>query len=162
MFKNCSCVFGWLCLSLLIVLLDQQSKFWVLKELFFHVTYTITTWIDFKLVYNSGAAFSFLSRESGWQRWFFIAIAVIMSAILLNWMHSKQAGSRLKSASAALLLGGAIGNLIDRLLRGYVVDFISIHYRSFYFPIFNVADISITVGAFLFICHSLWYAKKNP
>jgi signal peptidase II len=110
-------------------------------------------------VHNTGAAFSFLAGAAGWQRWFFIGLGVA-AALFIVWMLRSHAGQRLFSWALALILGGAIGNVIDRLLHGYVVDFIQVHYANAYFPSFNVADSAITVGAALLIVDELRRVRR--
>ncbi|MBE8215432.1 MAG: signal peptidase II [Endozoicomonadaceae bacterium] len=157
--QHCSCFFGWFCFSLLIILLDQQTKIWILDH---HALYStgvhLTSWLDIKIAYNSGAAFSFLSQASGWQRPFLSILAIIMSFILIVWLKF-SVSDRFKAMAIMLLLGGAVGNLLDRLMYGYVIDFIALHYQSVYFPIFNVADISITIGALLLASRSIFLSK---
>lgn len=142
----------WYLLAALIVALDQGAKYLALHGLDYGEPVTLLPVLDLTLQYNPGAAFSFLSDASGWQRWFFILIAVSISALLVVWISRVGRSDRLLSASLACILGGAIGNVIDRLHLGHVVDFISVHWWSqAYFPAFNVADSSITVGAALML-----------
>ena len=105
------------------------------------------SWFNLTLQHNTGAAFSFLSDAGGWQRYFFSGIAVVISVALVIWLYRLPAKQWLLALSLGLILGGALGNLWDRLVLGYVVDFISVHYRGWYFPAFNIADSAITVGA---------------
>ncbi len=107
--------------------------------------------LNFTLLHNPGAAFSFLSDAGGWQRWFFTVVSAAVSAVLLVWLLRLQRSEKLLALSLALILGGAIGNLYDRVSLGYVVDFISFHYSGWYFPAFNIADSAISVGAVLMI-----------
>ena len=109
--------------------------------------------------HKTGAAFSFLAGASGWQRWFFTAIGVA-AAVFIIWMLRSHAGQRLFSFALACILGGAIGNVVDRLLHGYVVDFVQLHWRGWYFPAFNVADSAITVGAACLILDELLRVRK--
>jgi signal peptidase II len=136
----------WLALALLILIADQFTKVLILGYYRLGDSTTITSFFNIVRVHNSGAAFSFLASASGWQRWFFTVIG-IGAAIFIIWLLRSHAAQRLFSFSLACLLGGAIGNVIDRLLHGYVVDFVQLHYGGWYFPAFNVADAAITTGA---------------
>ncbi len=120
----------------------------------------LTGWLGFTLLHNTGAAFSFLSGGEGWQRWVFIAVAIIMMFTLLGWMKTSKSHEILKPVLTMLIFGGAAGNLIDRIMHGYVVDFILFHYKTWYFPVFNLADTAITVGAILFIARMILEKKK--
>lgn len=137
----------WYALALVLVLLDQYTKDLASSGLDYGRPVEVFSWFNLTLQHNTGAAFSFLSDAGGWQRWFFTAIAVVISAGLVAWLYTAERGHWLLSLSLALILGGAIGNLYDRVAMGYVVDFISVHYRDRYFPAFNLADSAITVGA---------------
>lgn len=148
----------WLLLVLAVVVLDQWTKSWASAHLVYGWPREILPVFNLTLQHNRGAAFSFLSDAAGWQRWFFTVIALLVSALLLLWMARLRAEQRLLLASLALIVGGALGNVWDRLLLGYVVDFISLHYQQYYFPAFNLADTAISVGAFLMIVDML----KNP
>jgi signal peptidase II len=142
---------GWLLLAIVIIALDQWTKLLANTQLNYNVPVEILPVFDLTLRYNSGAAFSFLSDAGGWQRWFFTAIALIVSVVLLVWLYRLRDEQKLLACSLSLVLGGAIGNLWDRLQLGYVVDFISVHWQQHYFPAFNIADSAITVGAGLMI-----------
>ncbi|MDF2464549.1 MAG: lipoprotein signal peptidase [Ramlibacter sp.] len=120
----------------------------------------ITSFFNVVRAHNTGAAFSFLAGASGWQRWFFTAIG-IAAAIFIVWMLRSHAGQRLFSFAMACILGGAIGNVLDRLLHGYVVDFVQLHWRGWYFPAFNVADSAITIGAACLILDELMRVRKT-
>ncbi|NLB99628.1 signal peptidase II [Halopseudomonas formosensis] len=143
----------WLLLSVAVIALDLLSK-WVAEsslDLYQQVP-VIDGLFSFTLAYNTGAAFSFLSDAGGWQRWFFIAIAVGVSGLLLVWLARLPRSKWLESVALALILGGALGNLYDRIVHGHVVDFILVHWhQSWYFPAFNIADSAITVGAVMLI-----------
>lgn len=151
----------WYALALLIVLLDQLSKFWVTANLTYGDPVVLTSFFNFTLLHNPGAAFSFLSDASGWQRWFFTIVAVVVSLVLVVWLARVSRAKPLESLALALVLGGAIGNVYDRIALGYVVDFIVVHYREYHFPAFNIADSAISVGAFLLIIDML-FGKENP
>ncbi len=141
----------WLLLSVVVILLDQLTKILVLRNFQFAERKSIVSgFFDLTLVYNKGAAFSFLANADGWQRWFFIGIGVAASLFML-WLLARHAGQTLFCLALALILGGAIGNVIDRIRLGKVVDFLLVHYQQSYFPAFNVADAAITCGAVLLI-----------
>jgi signal peptidase II len=139
----------WLWLSVLVVALDLGTKQIVLQALAFRERVTVVPgYFDWTHVYNTGAAFSFLAGESGWQRWFFAAIAVVVSAVLVVWVKRLKPNETCLAVALALVLGGALGNLYDRVVLGHVVDFILVHWQNtYYFPAFNLADSAITVGA---------------
>lgn len=141
----------WLLLSVLVVVLDQWTKGLATAGLQYGQPVPVTGFFDLTLLHNTGAAFSFLSDAAGWQRWFFTVVAVIMGGVLLVWVWRLPPGSRWLACALCLVLGGALGNLWDRIALGYVVDFISVHYAGWYFPAFNVADSAITVGAGMLI-----------
>jgi signal peptidase II len=141
----------WLWLSAAIITLDQGIKAWVTASLDVGAQVPVTPFLNWVHVHNTGAAFSLLSEASGWQRWFFAGLASVVTIILAIWLHRLRPDQRWLAASLALIIGGAIGNLIDRLAWGYVIDFIDVYYRSFHWPAFNVADSAITVGAGLFL-----------
>lgn len=145
----------WYCLALLIIVLDQVTKGMAEQYLEYGRPMVLTSWFNLTLQYNPGAAFSFLSDAGGWQRYFFSGIAVVISAVLIVWLYRLPTGQRLLPLSLALILGGAIGNLWDRVALGHVVDFISVHYGGYFFPAFNIADSAITVGAVLMILDSV-------
>jgi len=150
----------WLGVALAIFIADQFTK--VLIVGYYHLgdsTY-ITSFFNVVRAHNSGAAFSFLAGASGWQRWFFTLIGVA-AAVFIIWMLRSHAGQRLFSFALACILGGAIGNVVDRLLHGYVVDFVQVHWRGWYFPAFNVADAAITVGAACLILDELLRVRKT-
>lgn len=135
----------WLALALLVVVLDQLSKQWILQHYHWGEFTPVTQFFNIVRAHNTGAAFSFLADQGGWQRWFFVAIAAL-AALLILWQLRVQGQQRLASAALALILGGAIGNVIDRIAHGYVVDFLDFHWRGAHFPAFNVADMAITLG----------------
>ena len=140
-----------LLLALLIVLVDQVTKFYVTHALNYGEQVPVFSLLSWMLVHNDGAAFSFLGDQSGWQRWLLAALAAGFSAYLL--LEMKRTTSWWLGCALALVLGGAMGNLVDRLMLGYVVDFVLVHWREHYFPAFNVADSAISVGAAAWIGH---------
>jgi len=139
----------WYGLSLVIIAADQTSKFWVQANLNYAEPNPVLTWLNFTLHYNEGAAFSFLSEAGGWQRWFFSSVALIASAVLVVWLYIIRHSQGCLPFGLAFILGGALGNVWDRLEMGYVVDFVSVHLYDWYFPTFNVADSAISVGVCL-------------
>jgi signal peptidase II len=150
----------WLLLSLVVILLDQLTKIMVVRNFHFAERKSIVPgFFDLTLAYNKGAAFSFLANADGWQRWFFIAIGVGASLFMM-WLLARHAGQRLFCLALALILGGAIGNVIDRIRIGKVVDFLLAYYQQAYFPAFNVADAAITCGAMLLILDELLRVRR--
>lgn len=142
----------WLAAAGLVALLDQLTKLWALAALAPHRPVAVLPFLSWTLVFNQGAAFSFLAGAGGWQRWLLAGAALAIAAVLLVWLARLPArGQRLEKAALALVLGGALGNLIDRLARGHVVDFVDLHWGSWHFPAFNLADSAITLGAFLLL-----------
>ncbi len=141
----------WLRLSLLVFVLDQASKLFFENSLsLYQQIVIIPDYFSWTLAYNKGAAFSFLASESGWQRWFFAAVAVVVSVVLVVWLKRLKANETWLALALALVLGGAIGNLFDRVVYGHVIDFILVHWQNrWYFPAFNLADSAITLGAIL-------------
>jgi len=144
----------WLGVALAVIVVDHLTKFWVSSTLGFQEAMPVLPFFSLVLVHNTGAAFSFLANAGGWQRWFFIAVGVIATVIITRLLHRHTHQPRMAFA-LALLLGGALGNVIDRVVLGHVVDFLYFHYRSLAWPAFNVADSAITVGAGLLIWDSL-------
>lgn len=145
----------WLWLSLLTIVLDLGSKAWVLANFHEFERLALLPVLDFTLLFNPGAAFSFLADQGGWQRWFFVGISVVVSAVLLVWLKRTPAQQKILAAALSLVLGGALGNLFDRLWHGKVVDFILVHWDNAYFPAFNIADSAITLGAILLFIDAL-------
>lgn len=150
---------GWIGLALVVVAADQWTKALALAQLDYGRPVEILPVFNITLHFNRGAAFSFLSDAGGWQRWFFAAVALVASVVILVWLARLNRGDKLLAASLSLILGGALGNLWDRLQFGYVVDFISLHYHDWYFPTFNIADSAVTVGAGLMILDALLQSR---
>ncbi|WP_418315855.1 signal peptidase II [Piscinibacter sakaiensis] len=140
----------WLGIALLVVLADQYTKSLILADFQYGESRFVTSYFNIVRVHNTGAAFSFLADAAGWQRWFFIGLGAVATVFII-WMLKTGGGQRMFSWALALILGGAIGNVVDRLLHGYVVDFIQVHWAGWFFPSFNVADTAITIGAILLI-----------
>lgn len=149
----------WLGLSLLILIADQLSKVLVLGHFRLGDSRRVTSFFNLVRVHNEGAAFSLLADASGWQRWFFTAIGV-GAAIFIVWMLKAHPGQRLFAFAMACILAGAIGNVIDRLVHGHVVDFLQFHYAGWYFPSFNIADSAITIGAASMILDELLRVRR--
>ncbi len=149
-------MFRWLILSIVIIVLDQVTKFYAVQSLVLHESKYIYDGFNLTLMYNSGAAFSFLSDAGGWQRWFFIGISSFISIVIVIWMYNSLAKGRWLLFALAFILGGALGNLWDRLTLGYVVDFIEVYYKDLYWPAFNVADSAITIGAIMLVLDALF------
>jgi len=150
---------GWLVIAVLIILLDQVSKIWISNHFLYGESVPVTQFFNLVLVHNSGAAFSFLSSAGGWQRWFFSVIA-LGASIWITWMLHKHLHEKRFCAALTLILGGALGNLIDRVVYGYVVDFLDFYWNIYHFPAFNIADSAITCGAALMIWDGM--VKKSP
>lgn len=144
----------WLAIAGLVIVLDQLTKGWVASSLGYQAGITVLPFFSLVHVHNSGAAFSFLASAAGWQRFFFIGIG-LAAAILIVRLLKHHAHEPLMAFAFALVLGGALGNVIDRVILGYVMDFLYFHYRQYGFPAFNIADSAITVGAALLIWDSL-------
>jgi signal peptidase II len=138
---------NWLWLSFLVVLLDQATKALVIGTVKLQDSIALLPILDVVYLENTGAAFSILAQAAGWQRWFFIALAVAVSLALMIWLRKIRADQTILAIGLALVLGGALGNVIDRVMHGYVVDFIYFHWRTRYFPAFNIADTAISIGA---------------
>jgi len=159
--KRVNMLSRWLSLSALIIILDQLSKAWITSRFAYGENLYILGVFDLVLVHNTGAAFSFLSDAGGIQRWLFSIIAVVAS-VWITWLLRKHGAQTLFALALSLILGGALGNLIDRIAYGYVIDFLHFHWDEHYFPAFNVADSAITCGAFLLILDSLKERKHGP
>ncbi|WP_320416249.1 signal peptidase II [Candidatus Reidiella endopervernicosa] len=148
-------------MSGIIILLDQLSKWWIERSFELYESLSLTPFFNLTLVYNEGAAFSFLSTAGGWQRWFFVVLGVVITTVLLTWMHRSRADERLLRFALALVVGGAIGNIIDRLLYGHVIDFLDFYINDWHWPAFNVADSAIFVGVVLLMLDSLRDSRRN-
>ncbi len=146
----------WAPLGLLVILLDQTTKAVIESRFELFDVKPVLPVLELTLLYNTGAAFSFLAGASGWQRWFFIGLGAVVSIAILYWMRQLEARRHaLLAAGLALILGGALGNVIDRIWHGHVIDFIHFHWKQWGFPAFNVADSAITIGAALLILDAL-------
>lgn len=152
---------AWLWLALAVITADQWTKFLIVSSFDEFDSVTLLPILDFMRLHNAGAAFSFLSDASGWQRWMFTGLGITVSVGIFVWLRRLPArGQHLLAAALALIMGGALGNVIDRMLWGHVIDFIRVHYQQWYFPAFNVADSAITVGAAFLILDSLIHREQ--
>lgn len=150
----------WLWLSVITLILDQWSKITIDNSMSLYESIAIIPFFNLTYVRNLGAAFSFLSDAGGWQRWFFSAMALIISTVLVVWLYRLKKHETLLAVALSLVLGGAIGNLIDRLAYGYVIDFLDVYYQNWHWPAFNVADMAISLGVFLMLLESFGVGKK--
>lgn len=152
----------WVVLSLAVILIDQITKAAIVARLELFDIITVLPVLEITHLHNTGAAFSFLAGASGWQRWFFVSLAAIISVVIMVWLQRlPRRGQGMLAAGLALILGGALGNVIDRIWNGYVVDFVHVHWGSAYFPAFNVADAAISIGAGLLILDALFDGKRK-
>lgn len=149
----------WLGIAAIVILLDQVTKITVAQLFSYGESLRITSFFNLVLVYNKGAAFSFLAAQGGWQRYFFTIFGIV-AAIFMVYLLKRHAGQRLFCWALALLLGGAVGNVIDRILYGHVIDFLDFHAAGWHWPAFNVADMAICLGAALFILDELRRVNK--
>jgi len=150
----------WLGIAFIVILADQFTKTLILGDFHLGDSRYVTPFLNVVRAHNTGAAFSFLAEAAGWQRWFFTALG-LAATVFIIWMLRRHGGQRMFSWALSLILGGALGNVIDRLIHGYVVDFIQVHYHGSYFPSFNVADSAITVGAGLLILDELLRVRRS-
>ena len=151
----------WLGLSALLIALDQITKLWAESALEFHVSQpVIDGLLSWTLTYNEGAAFSFLSDASGWQRWFFSALAIVISGLMTFWLRRIERGDWRQAMPLAMVIAGALGNLIDRLRLGHVIDFVDVYWGSSHWPAFNVADSAISVGAVMLLIFGVLFHRN--
>jgi signal peptidase II len=143
----------WLSLSAVVIVLDQLSKFYISDRFHYGESLTVAPVFNLVLAHNTGAAFSFLDNAGGFQRWLFSGIALVASAWII-WLLRRHSGQYMFAFALSMILGGALGNLVDRVSYGYVVDFLQFHWNEHYFPAFNLADSAITCGAFFLIVDS--------
>ena len=158
--KSSSAVWPWLGLALILLIADQFTKVLILGYYQLGDATYVTSFFNIVRVHNSGAAFSFLASASGWQRWFFTAVGVGAALFIVHMLRSHP-GQKLFSFAMACILGGAIGNVIDRLLHGYVIDFVDLHYAGWHFPAFNIADSAISIGAVCLILDELLRVRRT-
>jgi len=153
--------FAWLLVSLVIVVLDLWSKGLVTESLSLYRPVELTPWLNMTLAHNYGAAFSFLSDAGGWQRWLFTGLASVVTLVLIVWLLRLPAREKMTAAALGLIIGGAVGNLVDRIMHGYVVDFIDVYYRSWHWPAFNLADSAITCGVILLLVDGIFLSNSQ-
>lgn len=152
----------WLWLSALVVVLDQFTKQWASAALGFQEPVAVMPFFNLTLMHNTGAAFSFLSSAGGWQRWFFTAIAIFVSVVIVFWLKRLKPQEVWVAAALALVLGGALGNVWDRATLGYVIDFIDVYAGRWHWPAFNLADSAIVVGAAILIWDGVFAKRDAP
>ncbi|GAB2895242.1 signal peptidase II [Paralcaligenes sp. KSB-10] len=158
--KNARRFWGWLLGALLIVILDQLSKTYFNTHLQYAERWHLLPFFDFTLLHNNGAAFSFLAEGHGWQRWLFTAIALGAAALIINLLR-RDPNQWLFCCSLMAILAGAVGNVVDRIQHGHVIDFLLFYWNNWYFPAFNIADVSITCGAILLILDELLRFRRE-
>lgn len=147
----------WLWLAVIVIIIDRLSKVWVLHNLTFFEPVAVLPFFNLTLAYNTGAAFSFLNKASGWQNWFLGGLAICISIIIILWLARTPRRETWMNIALSLIVAGALGNVWDRMLYGYVVDFLSFHWGDWHFAIFNIADAAICIGSFMLI----WYWLRN-
>ena len=153
---------SWLALSVAVIVLDQLSKWFVASHMHVYQTVYVLPVFNIALLHNTGAAFSMLAGQPGWQRWFFIVLALGVAGLIVTWLVRMPVNStRWMAAGLALVAGGAVGNVWDRLVQGYVVDFLQFHWQGWFFPAFNVADSAITVGAVMLVLDGLFLQRRS-
>ena len=152
----------WLWLTLIVLILDQWSKIAIDSSMTLYESIALVPYFNLTYVHNTGAAFSFLSEAGGWQRWFFAIIAFVISIVLAVWLSRLKKHETLLALALSLVLGGAIGNLIDRVAYGYVIDFLDVYYQSWHWPAFNIADAAISTGVFLMLLESFGIGVDKP
>jgi signal peptidase II len=151
----------WFWVSAVVLILDQCSKLLADAMLVLQQPVALMPLLAIRKAYNSGAAFSFLSDAAGWQRWFFIGLALLVIAVLVTWLRRLPPGQTRMALALALILGGAAGNLIDRVVYGYVIDFIDVYYGAWHWPTFNIADSAIFIGAVLLLLDAILGHREN-
>jgi len=153
--------FGWLLMSAVITALDWWTKGLATESLTLYRPVEINSWLNMTLAHNYGAAFSFLSDAGGWQRWLFTVLASVVTMVLIVWLLRLPKEERVTGAALGLIIGGAVGNLIDRINLGYVVDFIDVYYKTSHWPAFNLADSAITGGVILLLIDGLFLSRSS-
>ncbi len=141
----------WLWISVVVIAIDGLTKYLALHYLVYDESVRVMPLVNLTLVYNPGAAFSFLSTQNGWQQWLFILIALVISCVIFIWLYRMQTKDTWLAIALSLILGGAIGNLWDRLIYGHVIDFIDVYVKDWHWPVFNVADSAIVIGAIMIL-----------
>lgn len=145
----------WIWLAVVVVILDQLTKYIASNSLVMFQPVAVMPMFNWTLMHNTGAAFSFLADAGGWQRWFFAVIAVVVSVVIVLWIKRLEQHEKWQAIALALILGGALGNVIDRIWLGYVVDFIQVYYQQWYWPAFNIADSAIFIGVVMIIIDTI-------
>lgn len=151
----------WLWLSLMVVVLDQASKQLIVSSFMLHEILELLPLFNLTLTYNEGAAFSFLSDQAGWQRWFLSGVAVVVTLVMILWLRGLKQHERLTAISLGLIIGGAVGNLIDRVLFGHVIDFLDFYIGQYHWPAFNVADSAISIGVAIMLYEILFGDREQ-
>ena len=154
-------IYKWFGISVLVIVLDQITKYVASHMLLMHEPVAILPFFNFTLMHNPGAAFSFLADQDGWQRWLFAGLALGVSIVLAIWLHRLKTHEKWLALALSLVLGGAIGNLIDRVYYGYVIDFIDVYYNTSHWPAFNIADAAISIGAVMLIIDTFRSKEKS-
>lgn len=151
----------WLWLALVVLVVDLGSKQWVMSHFQLGESLPLIPFFNLTYAHNPGAAFSFLADKDGWQRWFFAVIALAITAALLVLMYRSSASQRLNNIAYAMIIGGAVGNLTDRLVHGYVIDFVDFYINDWHYPIFNIADAGICIGALLIVLEGFFVSSEK-
>lgn len=152
---------NWLIVAAFIIVVDQLTKYWIVQSMELFDSIPVMPHLNLTLLHNTGAAFSFLADAGGWQRWFFVLLGLAVSAFILVWLRRMPSDQGpMLPLSLAMILGGALGNVIDRAIHGYVIDFVDVYYESWHWPAFNVADSAIVAGAVLFVLDSFLDAHR--
>ena len=154
--------FVWLAVAGLVIVLDWYTKQWASESLVLYRPNPVFSWLNWTLAHNFGAAFSLLNDAGGWQRWLFTVLAVVVTVVLLVWLFRLKAGEWRAGLALGLIIGGAIGNVVDRISLGYVIDFIDVYYKGWHWPAFNVADSAISCGIALILLDALIMTLKTP
>ena len=160
-FKNKRQTLIWLGLAVLVLVADQVTKLWIVEQYSLGMSDKINEFFNLVHVHNYGAAFSFLNNEGGWQRWGFSVFAAVVSLIIIVWIVRLSPQQKREGYALAFILGGALGNLYDRVSLGYVIDFLDFHWSGWHFPAFNIADSAITLGAILIILDGILRYKNE-
>lgn len=151
----------WLLISAAVIFLDWHTKLWATETLTLYRANPVTPWLNWTLAHNYGAAFSFLSDAGGWQRYLFTGLASVVTLVLLVWIFRLKRHEWLTGVALGLVIGGALGNLVDRIKLGYVVDFVDVYYKNYHWPAFNVADSAITCGIILMLLDALILSRRK-
>ena len=158
--RACARIWLWLVLALIVILTDQFTKVLIVDHYALGEGFAVTSFFNIVRVHNTGAAFSFLAAAGGWQRWLFTGLGVVAAGVIV-WMLQQQAGQKLFGFALGCILGGALGNVIDRMIHGYVVDFLDFYYAGIHFPAFNLADSAITLGAVCLILDEVLRVRRG-